>query len=227
MNIDQAYRLVNSIVNKDQRGYVKPSDFNNWAIVSQIEAISDRLTNVKKLNERMVPQYGYKIDAKVKNELRELITGPVALPLTAGLADYPADYFYIDSIQTDEYIRIAVIDTDQYADVKQSLIYPPDALHPVAVFYGDKIRIDPSATAVLWTYLRYPEDPNWDYTMVSGDPVYNSTNVPGVTGKISHNFEVDRSMHTEICWRICKYAGMNIDMTMVTQMAMAQEASGV
>lgn len=227
MTIDQAYRLVNSIVNKEQRGYVKPSDFNNWAIVAQIEAISDRLTNVKKLNERMVPQYGYKIDAKVKNELRELVTGPVALTLVAGLADYPENYFYIDSFQPGNYLKVSIIDTDQYSEVKQSLIYPPDADHPVAVFYGDKIRIDPPATVVLWTYLRYPEDPNWDYTLVTGQPVYNSTLVPGLTGKISHNFEVDRSLHTEICWRICKYAGMNIDMTTVTQMAMVQEASGV
>lgn len=227
MNIDQAYRLVNSIVNKNQRGYVKPSDFNNWAIVAQIEAISDRLTNVKKLNERMVPQYGYKIDAKVKNELRELITGPVALILTAGLSDYPEDYFYIDSFQPGDYLKVTIIDTDQYAEVTKSLIYPPDEEHPVAVFFGDKIRIDPGTVSVTWTYLRYPVDPNWDYNIVDGVPAYNSTNVPGQTGLISHDFEVDRSLHTEVCWRICKYAGINIDMTMVTQMAMAQEASGV
>ncbi len=219
MTIDQAYRLFQSIVNKEQRGYFGPDEFNAWAIIAQIELISDRLTNVKKINERFVPQYGYKVDEKVKNELRPLITGPVALSLSSGMAAYPAYYFYIDSIQTSTYKPIKLVDTDEYTYVKDSVIFPPDPDYPVAIFYGDHIRVDPSNTQVLWTYLRYPVDPNWNFTLQSGLPVYDPTG--------SQDFETDRSTHTEIVWRICKYAGVNLDLSFVTQMSMMQEGQGV
>jgi hypothetical protein len=227
MTIDQAYRIFQSIVNKEQRGYFGPDEFNEWAIIAQIELISDRLTNVKKINDRFVPQYGYKVNEKLKDELRRLIEGPVALSLSSGMADYPDDYFYIDSIQTSVYKPIKVVDTDEYAYVKDSVIFPPVAEYPVAIFYGDHIRIDPSNTSVLWTYLRYPVDPNWDYNLQSGLPIYNSTDVPGQTGKVSQDFETDRSTHPEIVWRICKYAGVNLDLSTVTQMAMTMEGQGV
>lgn len=219
MTIDEAYRLLNLIVNKDQRGYIKPSSFNLWAKISQIELMSDRLNNLKKLNERQIPQYGFKVNQKSFNELRPLVVGPQPLTFISGIADYPDDYFYLDSLKTSANIDITPIDSDEYARVKKSEIYPPDVDHPVLVFYGVTLAADPSNTSVIWTYVRYPIDPFWAYNEYSGLPVFTPSG--------SQNFEVDASAHTEIVWRMARYAGVNIDQAMVTQMAMAMEASGV
>jgi hypothetical protein len=225
MTIDQAYQFCQKILNKDQRGYLKPSDFNLWAPIAQIETISDRLGNVNKVNDRLVPPYGYKMNRKIQNELRPLLIGPVDLIPVSGEAPYPSDYFYIDSIHLADFTPITVLDTDEYPSLKKSVIKPPTSDYPVAVFYGDHILLDPSQT-VKWSYIKYPTDPHWDYTIVSGVPVYNSTNTTGVTGVISNNFSVDTSLHLQICYRILKYAGINIDMDAVIQFAKMEETAG-
>lgn len=217
MTINQAYELLKSIVNKEQRGYLSPAQFNLWAPIAQVEAIKTRLGNIKALNNRQVPQFGYKITEKLKMELRPLIVGPTTLALLSGAAQYPSNFWYIDSLQTTQYVPIEIIDTDEYARVKQSQIYPPTADYPVAVFYGSTIVFDPPTSQVLWTYVKYPDDPFWNHTFVSAIPVYNPTG--------SVDFQVDKDIHIEIVWRMAKYAGINIDMQQVTQMAMAQEAT--
>lgn len=218
MTIDQAYRLILSLANKELRGYINPNLFNLWAPLAQIEAVSARIGNVKKLNERNVPMLGYKINDHVKNQLRQLLVGPVTLPVSSSVSAYPSDFWYLDSIQTTGNKPITPIDTDELARVQDSAIYPPTADYPTVTFFGSGVAIRPSTVSVLWTYLRYPLDPVWNYDLVSGKPVYNAVG--------SQDFEVDRDLHTEIVWRICKYAGMNIEMADVVQMGMVQEQQG-
>jgi hypothetical protein len=218
MTIDQAYQIVLSIANKEQRGYINPRLFNLWAPVAQIEAVSARIGNVKKLDQRNIPMLGYKINEHVKNQIRQLLVGPVALAVSSSVSPYPSDYWYLDSIQTTAYKPITPIDTDELARQIDSAVFPPTTEYPICTFYGSGVSIRPTTVTVLWTYLRYPVDPKWNYTLVSGLPVYSSVG--------SQDFEVDRDLHTEIVWRICKYAGMNIEMADVVQMAMVQEQQG-
>ena len=215
MTIDEAYRFVKYVSAKDNRGGISPTEFNLVAPICQIEAINDRLTNIKKINGRLMPQYGYKANRKIISELRLLLVGPVELTVNSQLiSNYPDDYFYPDSMHTDDYKRIEMIESDEYPDFKTSLIFPPDADHPVAVFYGDYILIDPSVSAVMFTYIKYPADPLWAYTGTT-NPVYDAGN--------SVDFLGDRSFHLDICRRILKYMGVNLDSQMVTEFAKLEE----
>ena len=225
MTIDPAYTFVQRIANKEQRGYLKPDDFNLYAPIAQIETISDRLGNVNKVNNRLVPPYGYKMNRKIQNELRPLLVGPVDLVPTSGKAPYPADYFYIDALHTASFVEVEILDTDEYPSVKSSVNHPPTEDYPVAVFWGDHILLDPAVTRKI-SYIKYPTDPHWDYTLSGTLPVYNGTNTPGVTGVVSNGFSVDRSLHLQICYRILKYAGVNIDMEGVVQFAKMEEEAG-
>lgn len=216
MTIDEAYRFVKFVSNKDNRGGISPTEFNLVAPICQIEAISDRLTNIKKINGRLMPQYGYKADRKIISELRLLLVGPVEMTVNSHLiSSYPADYFYPDSMHTDTYKRIEMIESDEYPDIKSSLIFPPDAEHPVAVFYGDYILVDPNVS-VMFNYVKYPPDPVWAYTG-SSTPVYDAAN--------SVDFLGDRSFHLDICRRILKYMGVNLDAQVLTEFAKLEENS--
>lgn len=217
MTIDEAFQFVLLCAGKDFRGALKPSDFNRLAPIAQIEAISDRIGNVKRLNGRLVPQYGYKANRKIVSELRLYLEGPVDLPVVGGEASYPNGYFYPDAMFTPDYKRIEMIDSDEYPAVKHSLIYPPDAEHPYAVFYGDYILIDPADTQVKFTYIKYPPDPVWAYTGTI-NPVYDPDN--------SQDFTGDRSLHLEICRKILKYVGVHLDADHLTTFAKLEEQTG-
>lgn len=217
MSIDEAYKFCLFAAGKDFRGDLNPSNFNRLALIAQIEVISDRIGNVKNLNNRLLPRYGYKANRKITSELRLYLEGPVTLPVVNGVANYPDDYFYPDSMHTPDFKSIEMIDSDEYPAVKHSLIYPPDSEHPYAVFYGGHILIDPADTQVRFSYIKYPPAPKWAYTGTT-DPVYDAAN--------SQDFTGDRSLHIEICRKILKYVGVHLDADMVTQFAKIEEATG-
>src|SRR5690606_1399786 len=100
MSIDEAYKFCMFAAGKDFRGDLNPSNFNRLALIAQIEVISDRIGNVKNLNNRLLPRYGYKANRKITSELRLYLEGPVTLPVVNGVANYPDDYFYPDSMHT-------------------------------------------------------------------------------------------------------------------------------
>lgn len=228
MTIDTAYKFIQFVYNKDQRGNFKPADFNLLAPICQLEAISDRLGNVKKLNDRLLPQYGYKSNRRIQDQLRSILVGPIDYPVSStGYLQYPADYLMIDSLYKIDYTNIQIIDTDQYARVKQSAIIAPEDDYPIAVFHGEHIFFDPTDIGTIkMMYLKVPTEPNWDYNLFSGLPVNNSTSTPGQTGKVSVNFIGDQTFHLEICRKILKYVGVNLDSDMTTQFSKFEEQTG-
>lgn len=217
MGINEAKIFCDGVLAKDQRGGISPSDFNAFATIAQIEAISDRLTNVKKIDNRLLPQYGYKANRKIITELRLLLVGPIQMTVNSHmLTTYPADYFYPDSMHTPDYKHIEMIESDEYPHIKQSLIFPPDEEHPHAVFYGDYILVDPDGIQVMFSYIKYPPDPVWAYTGTT-NPIYDPGNSVDLLG--------DRSFGIDVCRRILKYAGVNLGSDMVSQFAKSEELS--
>jgi hypothetical protein len=78
---------------------------------------------------------------------------------------------------------------------------------------------------VLLSYVKNPVDPNWDYTIVDGQPVYNATSTPGQTGKVSQDFSVNpnTNAHLEICFMILQSVGVNLDALQITQYSLQKE----
>ncbi len=53
MTIDELYRFVQLIANKEQRGFIKPSEFNLLAQQAQLDLIHDRVARYKTESEAM------------------------------------------------------------------------------------------------------------------------------------------------------------------------------
>ena len=47
MTIDELYKFIQFIANKEQRGFIKPSEFNMLAERAQIDLIHDRVARYK------------------------------------------------------------------------------------------------------------------------------------------------------------------------------------
>ena len=47
MTIDELYRFVQLIANKEQRGFIKPSEFDLLAEQAQLDLIHDRVASTK------------------------------------------------------------------------------------------------------------------------------------------------------------------------------------
>ena len=67
-------------------------------------------------------------------------------------------------------------------------------------------------------YVRYPSDPKWTYTTVSGSPVFNQSAAD------YQDFELPLADQVELTLKILQYAGINIRELNVAELAAREEA---
>src|SRR5690606_14102335 len=144
MIIDKVYRLVQIISNKEQRGDIPPERFNLLAESAQLEFISKRLGNIKIINERGVPQFGYESSWRIHEDLRPMVHGPEVIPiLPDGKFFYPYGYMWVDAVHKNDFTPIKRITADQYPHIKRSAIIPPSEEYPVMIMRNPYGFIDP------------------------------------------------------------------------------------
>ncbi len=228
MTIDQAFQTARLIYNKSAGGgNLSPAQFNLAAHVYQISILNDLLGNEQQYQPGMpVPKTGFSINQKNREELRPITKAFQTLTVTAGLAAYPSDYIYYDTMTTVAGLLIPEATPDEVAILNQSQIKPPSAQYPKFSLFEDGIRIYPnSLPQIKLSYVRQPVTPVWNYTLVNNEPVYAATG--GIIGDgNSHNWELSELVHLRILMRVLQAFGLNLSLADVTQYAMTAEAQG-
>lgn len=73
-------------------------------------------------------------------------------------------------------VPVTVLTDQEIAAWASSSLRVPDKEYPVCTFKGGNIEFMPrTIRTALLTYLRYPQTPVWNYTIVNNYPVYNPT----------------------------------------------------
>ncbi len=75
MTIDEIYKIVKILANKENRGWIKPSEFNLLAKRVQLDIIKDRIGKVSPDGT----SNGYRDDASIQDELRTVMEESGAL----------------------------------------------------------------------------------------------------------------------------------------------------
>jgi hypothetical protein len=221
MTIDECYRLVNYVTNKEISGNTfKPADFNLMAKMAQLEFINKRLGNIKAIDPRSgTPPFGYKSTRKVDIDLRPLVYGPITIPInTSGNFNYPAGFIWPDAFHKTDFKPITEVDSDEYPHVKHSTFEPPTTDYPVLIFRNPYGFIDPyNIGNFAMSYVKTPPDPIWGYTEQSGNSVYD----PGS----SQDFTVNpyTNAHYEICCIILAHVGINLSVDQLVGFAKMKE----
>jgi len=220
MTIDSCFAFCQYVANKEQKGIIKPADFNRMAIQAQLEVIMNCLGNQKRLNDRYLPPTGYKVNQQMKEQIMSLIVKSSVLVPASGIAPYPDNYFGYDNLQREDGTPITILESDQLGRIKKSVITPPIEEEPFACLHSEGIELAPADLddAYLY-YVKRPENPNWDYTIQNQAYVYNSTATPQLSGSVSHDFEVSERLHKDICMIILRYIGVNLSDYQLTEFA--------
>lgn len=220
MIIDRIFQLVNFISNKEQRGDISPSKFNVLAEMAQLEYISKRVGNIKIINERGVPQFGYESSWRIHEDLRPMVYGPISIPIdTAGNFQYPYGYIWPDAIHKNDFTPIKRITADQYPQIKRSLIKPPTSDYPVLIMRNPYGFIDPySIGSFSMSYLKVPPLPVWGYGLVNDRPVFDAN--------LSVDLSIPPLSYVEIAMIILQHIGINLSESSITAYAAGKEAAG-
>jgi hypothetical protein len=243
INVDTVYKTVLLILNKEQRGYITPDEFNKIATQVQLDIFEQYFDD---LNQQLrVPQADYdysdrqmSIDEKISPFKTEGIciysAGKFNLPvldidgntvLYGGAEPSSSTEVAFYKLGTVVYskagtfpVRLQRLQKSEFFEINKSDLTAPGENFPVYLYENNKLTISPSniVSEVSASFLRKPKNIKWSYIPGSlGQYIYdNSPN--------SQNFELNPSEQTEVITRVLLYSGVIIRDPQIVQIAASE-----
>jgi hypothetical protein len=224
--INSVRNTVLFLLNKDNRGYLAPSEFDYFAKKAQLEIFegyfADYARAIKAQNERK-RALGYGDSAvDIQNKIDVFATSGVleytdVTPSSPGgeedFFSLPSDFYKLINVTYGGKV-VQEIAKHKFEMLIDSNLTAPSTEYPIYKREGDKIFARPLSIYYTGTtpqanekplkmnYVRKPVDPHWGYNTIGGDPVYNPDS--------SVDFEIPDADETELIVKICFLSGLNI-----------------
>ena len=234
--INDVRNIVLSILNKENRGYVTPMEFNLYAKQAQLDIFENYTflysNAINKQNARLHGE-GYSDIPKNIGEVIDSFSERSVLSYnpTTGYYIVPDDYYFLEKLLYNNNKEVEKVSHRKINYLVNSNLTAPTTYYPVYTLENDGILVYPNSiipsvitfpittsTQVTAQYVRYPKDPNWTYFEINdGDPVFNSS----VAGY--QDFELPNSDFANLVIKILFYAGVQIREEQVTAAAKGEE----
>jgi len=241
INVNSVYKTVLLILNKEQRGYMTPDEFNKTATKVQLDIFEQYFDD---LNQQLrVPQADFdysdrQIDIDDKIETFKCLGNSLWLEYSPGVAFFRLPYsdilqggigivyddnpgynqfaFYRLGTITYNDIEIQRLQRNQFYNIDRSDLTAPSENFPVYLYESGKVYVKPISitTGVQMSFLRKPKNVIWNFTSNNG--YYEFT----ITG--SQDFELNTSEQTNVINRILLYAGVVVQDPTIISVAAQQ-----
>ena len=233
--IDSVRQTVLSILNKNNYGYISPSDFNLYAKQAQLEVFESYFTGLNQaINAENARMSGTEYADMSKGISEAINVFSVTNPLTQSPNPATPNVFFTPSLTTtgDDYyllnkvlaggIEAEPVSHSKITMLNASLLTAPSTQFPAYTLQGDSITVFPATFNqpgdVTCQYIRYPFDPKWTYvSLVGGEPVFDQSQLD------YQDFELPIEDEPRLVYRILQMAGMSIREGDVYQFANAEE----
>jgi len=241
--INSVRNTVLAILNKNNYGYISPSDFNLFAKQAQLEIFEEYFSEYNTIINKENARVSGTDYANVRKALEEAIE---LFAMTSTLTQFAAasNKFYLPSVTTTgfDYFMINKIlcydasgatrvfkgEADKVTHGKITMLInsnltAPTETYPAYTQEGSVLTVYPStinlANEVDASYFRYPKDPKWTFTtLTNGEPVFNQS-----AGLGYQDFEIPIEDEIKVVAKILQYAGMSIREIEAVQFGGAEE----
>ena len=240
--INSVRNTVLSILNKNNYGYISPSDFNFYAKQAQMELFEEAFSSYNKTinmeNARMSGT-SYADFKKILEEAIEIFSTTSSLTQVSAATNR----YYLPSVTTTGYDYFMInkvlcydasgptrvlkgeaekINHSKITMLNTSLLTAPTETYPAYVQEGSIMTVYPDTinlpNEVDAQYFRYPKDPKWTYiTLASGEPVFDQSQPD------YQDFEIPIEDEYKLVLKILQYAGISIREITPVQFGAAQE----
>ncbi len=239
INVNTVYTTVLTILNKEQRGFLTPYEFNNLGRQVQLEIFESYFENLNQMLRQPSNDTEYANRVKLLEEkiatFETQAAATVALSGLFGQTTLPADNHRFGMLEYTDSAKLPVevekLSRHEFLQARRSQLTSPTSSHPICYLEGNTLNILPGiataaanagngtgAQSYIIEYVKKPADPVFAFTVNSvGGYVYNSVG--------STNFEISDVDQTELILKILMYAGVIVrDQEIVQQAAQAAVA---
>ena len=226
INVNSVYRVILSVLNKEQRGYLTPDQFNRLGKQAQLGLLDKSFYDYNRhLTRRNIQgvnsEYGDIAD-RIEEKI-DVLSREASISLTNGVYDTGnlSDTIYkIIQLTTDNRaIEVEQVKKSELTYMNASKLTAPTSNFPAYYLEGDNIKIFPTTvSSATLDYIKKPADPKWAFTTGNGGQyTYDENN--------SVDFELHPSEETDLVVKILALAGVVIKDPTVIQIAQAEEAN--
>lgn len=219
ISVDTVYRTVLLIINKEQRGYITPDEFNKTATQVQLEIFNDYFDS---LNQQIrVPDNDTEYADRVKNLQQKIAifqTDGACAPIAGGFNIPAVNNFYkLGTVIYNDDKEVQYVQPNELLELNLSPITKPTKYWPVYTFKDFIIKVYPTTitSGITCTYVRKPADPVWNFTLGPNQQyIYDAIS--------SVQFELHPIEQTNLITRILLYSGIVIKDPQIVQIAAQQ-----
>lgn len=219
ISIDTVYQRVLAILNKEQRGYLTPQEFNLFANQAQLEIFEQYFFDLNQYMRLKDNNTEYAQMYKLVDEKLSIFKTYGTLSYSSGKFTLPTNLHKLGTVIYNSK-EVEKIDIKQLLDYQASKLTQPNTDAPVYI-YNTGIELYPTTitSGVTATYVRKPNTAVWGYTNVNNNALYNAGT--------STNFELHETEEANLVIKILMYAGLTIKDPSVAQVADAKETKKI
>ena len=231
VSVNTVYQTVLYILNKEQRGYIPPAEFNSIGTQVQLEIFEKYFDD---LNQQLrVPQTDMAYADRVENidekisifktfgnatyDSTSVPTQPFFTLPTTDIYGNSVSFYRLGEVVYNDVVTVQRLQRSDFYSIQKSKMTKASETFPAYLYENDKLFIEPSTiiSKIAVDYLRKPNDISWAFTVGGlGQYIYDSST--------SVQFELHESEQTEIILKILQYSGIIIRDPQIVQAATQQ-----
>jgi len=188
INVNEVYKTALLILNKEQRGYVTPNEFNKIATQVQLQMFENY---AEELNQQLrVPQADSDYSDRIMNTDEKL-----SIFKSFGNASYdntttpttpfwtmPTDLYRLGTVVytgvNNNEVELQRLQRNDFYNIQKSLLTASTKYFPTYLYENERLYVKPNGinSGVSVNYLRKPTDPRWGYSVGTlGQYIYDPT----------------------------------------------------
>jgi hypothetical protein len=221
VSVDTVYQRVLGILNKEQRGYVTPQEFDLCANQAQSDLFEQYFYDINQFGRIAGNDTEYSDMLTLLNEKINIFE--TVAPPTRNTANthfiQPANLYRLGSVvykntttnsfgvTSTEQIEAERINSNEFLYINSSPLTKPTNTRPVFISNASGIKVYGASEVVLpasvdYQYIRKPATVQWGYQIVFNEALYDASNTV--------NFELHPSEESELVIKILELCGILI-----------------
>jgi len=232
ISVNKIYKTVLLILNKEQRGYMTPEEFNRIGTQVQREIFEKYFEDLNQFTRMPQTDVDYANRLMNLNEKMNIFKrdGNAAYVLANNNFTLPTGTHIVGSVTYEDASRLPVemqrVDRGEFYNLRLSPLVTPSEQFPIYLFENNKLEVYPNiintkvnagTASVAVQHIKVPDDINWAYTVGNlGQFIFNTNTPPTI------DFELHNSEFTEVVLSVLMYAGIIIRDPQIVQAAAGQ-----
>ena len=228
ISINTVYQRVLAILNKEQRGYLTPVEFNLFANQAQLDIFEQYFYDLNQFSRLPGNSTEYSDMVDILEEKISAFEKTAQAPFSAnpdGTVTFiePTDLYRLGTVIYNG-SEAEHINKNEYLYITSSPLSKPTNDFPIYTRDSGGIKIYAAAeltgnAGVTFNYVKKPTEAEWKFTTVASEALYRAT------GTV--DFELHESEETDLVIKILQLAGVLIKDPSIYQVGSSEEAKDV